>query len=589
MITAIIVLAFSPVRAADRTKCYLPVAVAESLVISDARQAILLDDAGLDLSIAAAGVFPTDAIGINASATGGDRDWSAYLQIWRAHHSEPTDGAIRGWFGIPIADEVQINARRGRSSPRFLPWKAGSFAVVQTPHFEILSRCDADDSKRIARDVERLYWVWTQMYFPLWSGRDQVAVAMEDWDGNPDSVAEHLSQKPTSRLTSRNRHRIVLLPDEKTYRLTISNRAINAGASSNIAASEGFYSDSLTTSFFYPQDNLSGLAHEITHQLFEEATDRPRRGSSTSTTDSFWMIEGVAGHFESFYPAASLASVGGWDAFRLQFVRYQTMIAGQPIAASSDLQGDRARVQRMPDLARWYSQSILRTHFAIDGRTDEAKTNSRAEFLRDLADVYGVDVTDFQSLRIVDNESVLDDPSAILRFLNVTDSTIQNQPTHGGLSALCLAGCEITNLGWPAVPPQTRINWFDASRTPINDTQVIRILDNADSIEQLSIEATKITPAIGVWLRRQSSLRELDLSWTAIDDSVVKSLAACDELKTLWLTGTSISDAAIDDLLRMPKLETLDVQRTGMTDVGLQRLRTARPNLELNPLVIPGG
>ncbi|WP_146579056.1 leucine-rich repeat domain-containing protein [Neorhodopirellula pilleata] len=575
------------VDAVDRTKCILPQAVSQVILADrgdqDWKQKIV-EKSLPNRPITRAGVLPTDALGIGDRSTGGDLDWHRYMAVWQADHN---DLAVRRWLGLPVQDEVQVATRRGRVSPRFLPWMPGSFVVLQTPHFEILSRADAESSQRIARDVERLYWVWTQMYFPMWAGRDQVAVVMDDWDPSQLSVAEHLSRQANQRLSSQTRHRIVLLPDAKTYQLTVSNPQIAAGASANVAASEGFYSDTLATSFFYPQENLSSLAHEIAHQLFEEATDRPRRTRTAGTTKDFWLIEGIAGHFESFHAGFSLASVGGWQSDRLQYVRYQTLIAQQLIAPIEELVGNRAAIQTHGDLSRWYSQSILQTHYAMDtfaASPDQGappKSLHRPSLLKRLADIYRVDVSDFPTLQSADPTWTAD---RIDRFLLVDDAVIESNPAYDDATSLCLAGCDVTDAGWALIPPMPRVRWFDASRTPISSRQTRRILDGADRIEQLSLEATQIDNNVIEIVARQKRLRELDVSWTPIDDTFAAGLAACPSIETVWLTGTKVSDATLSVLAKLPDLKTVDVQRTAVSDSGITTLRQSHPDWEINPL-----
>lgn len=569
----------------DRTRCFLPTEVDASPMPSEGNSSREVTAETKrrthesDRPIEAAGVLPTDAVGVDAQSIGGDRSWYRYMEIWK---SGLTDTSIRRWFGFPVQDEVQITTRRGRSSPRFVLWAPGSFVVLQTPHFEILSRADANDSERIARDVERLYWVWTQMFFPMWSQRDQVGITTNEWEPDQMPLAEYFSGKGTPRLSSRGRHRVVLLPDAKTYQLTISNPSINAGASSNVLASQGFYSDTLSTSFFYPQESLASLAHEITHQLFEEATDRSRRTQTTATTKDFWLIEGIAGYFESFHAGVQLASLGGWQSDRLQFVRYENLIAGQPIVVLDALMGNRLAIQRRDRLSQWYSQSILHTHFAMDSFADGSRRASRrASLLKRIADVYRVDVSDFPSLNSAD-PTWSDD--AMHRFLRVDDLTITENPPYADAVSLCLAGCEVTETGWRSIPPLPLVKWFDGSRTPLTGEQATRILSQSTQIEQLSLEATKVNHEIASTIANQKQLRELDLSWTAVDDATIARLRECPLIETLWLTGTAISDESMDTLASLVHLKTIDVQRTRITESGLDQLRKSMPNLEINPL-----
>jgi hypothetical protein len=50
------------------------------------------------------------------------------------------------------------------------------------------------------------------------------------------------------------------------------------------------------------------------------------------------------------------------------------------------------------------------------------------------------------------------------------------------------------------------------------------------------------------------------------------------------MTQTNVSDQAIGTIAKMPELQSVDLQRTRVTDAAIARLRTARPNLEINPL-----
>ena len=111
---------------------------------------------------------------------GASDGWKAYLRLWRSHHQYPADPTIRRFLGLPLKGTLEMEARRGRSSPRWLGWRAGTFAQVDTPHFVIYSRAAEEPSRQVAEDLERCYWVWTQMFYPLWEGAPQVSAALGD-------------------------------------------------------------------------------------------------------------------------------------------------------------------------------------------------------------------------------------------------------------------------------------------------------------------------------------------------------------------------------------------------------------------------
>ena len=70
------------------------------------------------------GVYADEAFG-NAAGDG----WKAYLRLWKSHHRDPSNPAIRRFLGLPLKGSFAASARRGRSAPRSLRWVgAGSVA-----------------------------------------------------------------------------------------------------------------------------------------------------------------------------------------------------------------------------------------------------------------------------------------------------------------------------------------------------------------------------------------------------------------------------------------------------------------------------
>ena len=95
-----------------------------------------------------------------------------------------------------------------------------------------------------------------------------------------------------------------------------------------IERSTGYYNDQNQTIFLYvgDVDDAATRRHEMVHQLFREATRSSLRQDRMPAEQSgFWLIEGIAGYFESLKVGDRVATVGGWDASRLQFARYRTL------------------------------------------------------------------------------------------------------------------------------------------------------------------------------------------------------------------------------------------------------------------------
>ena len=110
-------------------------------------------------------VLTPDIAARSDSPNAADEIWSAYIELWKAHHADPSQDELRTLFGLPADADVLITQRRGRVAPSELQWRPGSFRVWQTDHFEILSQADDVESRRVAESLEREYWVWTKSSF----------------------------------------------------------------------------------------------------------------------------------------------------------------------------------------------------------------------------------------------------------------------------------------------------------------------------------------------------------------------------------------------------------------------------------------
>lgn len=500
--------------------------------------------------------------------------WAAYQRLWRELAEQPEDPTLRQFLGLPIGragdgNQVVVKSARGRSAPRWLGWRSGSYRQVETPHLQIFSRADDAATSEVATDLERLFWAWTQWFFPLWEGRPQVALHLRDVPAD-QTIASVLAGKH-ARLTPRRKLRIVLLKDAADYARTLG------GSIPGIEQSTGFYSDERQTSFFYPSDSVDAVAsrrHELVHQLFCEATRSRLSGDSPGTQSEFWLVEGIAGYFESLLIDQNRASVGGWDSPRLQFARYR-VLGGRDLIPFSQLRGDgRMAAQKQGDLARWYANAIAYTHAFLDG---DSVSDRRWVYgqLRALYDI-PVDVPETPEPNAPER--------ALTDYLKVNDAVLKNNPTTRKFNELCLAGCETSSAGLAGVTLGDQCTWLDLSRTAITSADVIRLCPAPAALDQLSLEATAIDDAIHAWIQRAGSLRELDLSWTFCNDETIAAIAGHGQLRTLWLTGSKITDASIPTLIQLQNLESLDVQRTEITPAGLARLKTARPDCKINPL-----
>ena len=507
---------------------------------------------------------------------GASDGWKAYVRLWKAHHEHPDDASIRRFFGLPLDGEMRMDARRGRRSPRFLNWRAGTFAQVETPHFVIYSRAAEQPSRRLAEDLERCYWVWTQMFFPLWEGAPQASAALSSMSAE-QPVTDYLDGN-SSRITIRRKLQVVLFRDAAEYQQTLSRDV------PGIERSTGYYDEPKRTTFLYAAetDDAATRRHEMVHQLFREATRSGLGRATPGEASGFWLVEGIAGYFESLRLGDRVATVGGWDSPRLQYARYRVLAGGDSMPMAELMADGRVAAQQRQDLARWYAHAIAQTHRMLDG----GDARLRGWIYQQLAELYQISgQLGDDSPTVADERIVIEAADRSLReFLRVEDQDLIDNPAGVDLRQLCLTGCEVTDQGLRSIPPQPQLQWLDLSRLPISSDAVRRLAPQPELLEQLTLEVTRIDGALLEWLRRADNLREVDLSWTPLGDEAVAALSSANLLGVLWMTGTSVSDDSIDVIGAMRRLESVDFQRSKVTDAGIARLRAARPDLQINPL-----
>ncbi|MGB7346555.1 MAG: DUF1570 domain-containing protein [Pirellulaceae bacterium] len=529
--------------AADRTTFFLPLA-------ADAMPGPIPPGA----------VFADQAFGETAS-----NGWKAYLQLWKAHHATPSNTSIRTYLGLPLKDELSFASKRGRSAPSWMNWAPGSYQQIDTPHFTVYSHADEAANQRIAEDLERCYWVWTQMFFPMWEANLQVESTLSGLQ--QQDVGEFLSVK-NPRITIRRKLRVVLFRDAAEYQQTLAPEI------PGIERSTGFYNDDKQTTFLYASgnDDISTRRHELVHQLFREAT-RSTLGRRKPAEDAgFWIIEGIAGYFESLRMQGALGTVGGWDSSRLQFARYRVLVH-QDMMPISELRADgRLAAQQRQDIARWYAHAIAQTHHLLDS----GEVKQRIAVYQLLNQRYAA------KAKIAGGSIDPGIEQRLQRFLSIDDTVIKANPAQQPLNELCLAACQVSSDAVNQIPPSSSLNWLDLTRLPVVNDDVRRLVPDPGKLEQLTLEMTKVDAGLGEWLAGATALRELDLSHTPMDDAVLKSVVSATNLEVLWMTGTKISDRSIDVIAAMPKLQMVNVQQSEISPAGVARLQAARPNLKIN-------
>ena len=486
--------------------------------------------------------------------------WQHYARWWRgglAGGSEATRSSAPApaWTGVLAKHRHQASPLRfTRSKP--LPGGArlprGAFGAVH-PLFQIQSTLPREQTRTIAHQLDRVYWAWSQLFFPLW---------------------RHAGEISEDRLDLRRQTpmRIVLIDDIDLYRRLLKSVANSSG-------STGYYDPSTRCSYMLIEDPRGGLSpsavHEFAHQWFAECTARTDdRSTDWVDGEDFWLIEGIAGYLESTRPVDDPHRgfvIGGWHSSRLQYAR-RRWANGETFRPLRELASSRRNeVQRMADLPRWYAESITWTHHLMNDDQHRRYVYQR------LAQLYGISLATLQEGSI---RPPAMPPRSLAAVLKVSDTLFDQDPPPPGCTDLCLAGTDATEAGLSTLTSLRQLRWIDLSGLPLHDETVGKFVAANPSLADLNLAGTAVTDGLAPSLR-DLPIVELDCTQTRCGDAVV-AMVARGPLQTLYATASAVTDQSIDVLLRCPTLQSVDVQATAVTDGARNRLLKRRPGINLD-------
>jgi len=506
---------------------------------------------------------------------GTDQHWNEYVSAWRDHATNPADVKARNRLGLPADEAVATAVSPGQAMARSLErsfriaWTAP--ITIETQHFVILADLPPEDGTAIAVDLERFYAIWTQMFFPLWKDR-------QSWDR---SEATRSTRSPATRsMTATAKMRVVVMRDRSQYESALSAE----GAA--IAQSTGYYSGPARLTFllhearrdrsaWVSEESRATRYHELTHQLLAEATETKLR-AMPGERSGFWLAEGIACYMESAVIDEGFATIGGWEASRLQFARHRVLAGGEAASLAQLRTLGRLQFQRHPDLASLYAIAAADCHRMID----QAGGAGLHDVIAQLAKLYQIRIT---TSGLSGANAAAAESNDLVAYLTLDDDAL-TPVTRSDLTNLCLTRCRLSPAAIARIVPQQSLQWLDLTALRITTADLTRLCPEANRLKQLSLEATAINDSIAAWVSGATSLEELDLSWTKISDQVLAELPNAAPLETLWLTGSNVSDASIDVIANFKSLRRIDVQRTAVTEAGRARLRSLRPDIALDPL-----
>ena len=225
---------------------------------------------------------------------------------------------------------------------------------VETEHFSILSRVSLERGVEIGRFLESYYQAWSRLFYRF------IATDVQ-WRARLKTDSEIVSKK----------HKVILYHDRKEYLRELKKHE------GNIVQSNGGYFPSMRCTFVYEPGEDEDfelfplLAHEATHQLFEECNVASASRNKTdfqtrAQLGNFWCVEGVAVYAETFRLNGSQtsATLGGYrDVFRVQCAMESLFEDNSYVKLREYAQLNRSEFQARKDLPLLYSEAAGLTFF----------------------------------------------------------------------------------------------------------------------------------------------------------------------------------------------------------------------------------
>ncbi len=426
---------------------------------------------------------------------------------WDPGHAEARRilGHRRAGEGWQVVSERLRKQRPNRPHPQ-LAWPAGTYWQMTTDHFDIVSMADEETTLQLAEHLQRCQLVWRQVFFDYWGN----AGMLQNW------IAGTTRPSPPTK-----RHKIVFFSDRQQYLQTLRDSV------PGVEASTGYYHDRLQTSFFYADSDptiFEVWRHELTHQLFQESI-RARLGAFEG--NSLWLGEGIAMYMESLRDFGAFATLGGWDASRLQYARMRRWRLGQHVPLAELSAMTQQQFQQRPDLRQLYSQASGLCHYLMVGEHGQLRGNT----VELLSAVYRGRIQPAAVEKALQRTfEELDDGFA--RFLRVkADDVRQWLLNSEQLSALSLAESELNDDDWDVLAQCRRLLWLDLSGHTVTERCAIAVT-NAERLQELYLNRCRIDDAALPHLLALPNLKVLDMTEVRLSDDGWRLLRAWQRART---------------------------------------------------------
>ena len=423
-------------------------------------------------------------------------------------------------------DRLKIR-RRATDNKRF-NWPEKTYWLATTESFQIASRASEEQTKELARNLERWKDVWRQIFFEYYNTSKNLNRWIEG------------SSKPAK---SRRKFDVYFFGDRNQYVETLKSEI------PGIEASTGYYSDTKRESYFFYDDDphiRDTWKHEMTHQLFQESI---RTIVGPFDHEFLWLGEGIAMYFESMVDHGDYFTVGGFDARRLQYARMRRLKEQYRVSLEELSSMSRDEFQSLPEIAKVYSQSAGVTHYLMNGgRTNQSQLAAffkliytgklkRGQFL----ELHGESAS-FNSIEYNYHQFLT--PPNILFF----DSAANHRE-------LALINQKIGLDELKPLIPNDKFDWIDLSAC--------------------DLRKARLKPLVSL-----KCIGQLFLTGCILDSESVKILADI-PVTELDLSGSSLTNEQLAMLGKSKSIQTLNVAGTKVTISGLKTLATSRADIKL--------
>lgn len=487
-----------------------------------------------------------------------DREGDAYRLLFQVLALDPEHAATRTVLGSTLralddeTDSAKVTTQT-RTEPTY-GWGGGEWRRIDSAHFTVIGSADAAALEQVNLRLERLYVIWDATFFDVWSPTGRLTKAIREG-------------KALSRSNGR-KHTVVLFATRDEYLDRLQ------GLAPNVESSKGYYAPTRRQSMFFTDDSERpvSLWHEVTHQLFHE---RLGARSIAGEKSNFWLVEGIAALMESVEDHGSYLTVGGYDAERLQYARFNLFSAKALIPFEQMTELGQDAFQSDPQVRSLYSQgagicSWLLTHPQPSHRRALMKLLDLVYAGRDQADSLS------QLLELSFDDCVRD----YVEFLRPRKAMLFQFPPAAYIDCLALPYGDVDDETLLSLPELAQLTWIDLTEAPISNRS-LSVLQKFARLEQLFLEGTAVNDAgLGV-IAECRTLKELDLSGTTVTAAGLTQLSALPQLEALVLNDVKLDRGALEAIEQISSLRQVELKGSGIaaTEVeSLQRRLSARGN-----------